>query len=592
MKKIRLLTSFIILFSMFLWVSGAAAQSSYSFQMNRENVDVYWNSDGSETIDYLFSFINDPSGHVIDFVDVGMPNGNYGDLSGPFPTPATQPGATAAPNAGELTGNYADSDGHFLNLSSDYQGQGCCGFSVDMGSSAIQPGQSGSVHVHVSKITGVLNKDSQDPNTFASADFSPTWFGSQYVHGDTDLTVNFHLPPGVLPQEPTYHDPVAGGWPCDSKPASVYDTQNRITYTWHCANASGSAQYTFGASFPLKYVPADSIVVPPPVNIDVGGAISGLGGFLQPFCCIGLVILFFVGLPILGAVNQKKRKLAYLPPKIQIEGHGIKRGLTAVEAAILMEQPLDKVMTMILFGVVKKGAAAVVSKDPLKLQVTTPAPADLHDYETNFLAAFASDNLSDRRKGLQDMTVKLVNSVSDKMKGFSRKETVDYYQNIMEQAWKQIEAAGTPEVKSDLYDQSLEWTMLDKNYDDRTRRVFTGPIFMPMWWGGYDPAYRPASAGGTFSQASMPKAAGGGTSGGKVSIPGSAFAASVVTGVQNFSSRVLGDVGSFTSTVTNRTNPVPVVKSSSTGWSGGGGHSCACACACAGCACACAGGGR
>jgi len=30
------------------------------------------------------------------------------------------------------------------------------------------------------------------------------------------------------------------------------------------------------------------------------------------------------------------------PPKISIEGHGIKRGLTAVEAAILMEEPLDR----------------------------------------------------------------------------------------------------------------------------------------------------------------------------------------------------------------------------------------------------------
>ncbi len=59
------------------------------------------------------------------------------------------------------------------------------------------------------------------------------------------------------------------------------------------------------------------------------------------------------------------------------------------------------------------------------------------------------------------------------------------------------------------------------------------------------------------------------------------------------SSKVLGDVRSFTSGVTNRTNPVPVAKSSYSGRSsGGGGHSCACACACAGCACACAGGGR
>ena len=59
--------------------------------------------------------------------------------------------------------------------------------------------------------------------------------------------------------------------------------------------------------------------------------------------------------------QPKKRKLQYLPPKVSIEGHGIKRGLTAVEAAMLLEQPLDKVLTMILFAVVKKGAAEVVA---------------------------------------------------------------------------------------------------------------------------------------------------------------------------------------------------------------------------------------
>jgi hypothetical protein len=67
----------------------------------------------------------------------------------------------------------------------------------------------------------------------------------------------------------------------------------------------------------------------------------------------------------------------------------------------------------------------------------------------------------------------------------------------------------------------------------------------------------------------------------------------VVTGVQGFSSHVIGDVKAFTSGVTNRTNPMPVASTKSGGWSGGGGGGhCACACACAGCACACAGGGR
>jgi hypothetical protein len=184
------------------------------------------------------------------------------------------------------------------------------------------------------------------------------------------------------------------------------------------------------------------------------------------------------------------------------------------------------------------------------------------------------------------MTVTLVRSVSDKMKGFSRKESVEYYKSIMEKAWAQVEADGTPEVKSQKFDENLEWTMLDKDYDDRTRRTFHGPVYVPTWWGHYDPTFRPSTTTTSMQPASVP------ISGGSRSLPGATFAASVVGGVQNFSSRVIGNVSDFTSRVTGVTNPPPKPSASSSRSGGGGGHSCACACACAGCACACAGGGR
>jgi hypothetical protein len=161
----------------------------------------------------------------------------------------------------------------------------------------------------------------------------------------------------------------------------------------------------------------------------------------------------------------------------------------------------------------------------------------------------------------------------------------------MERAWAQVESADTPEVKSETFDKYMEWTMLDKDYDDRTRRAFTGPIFVPIWWGRYDPSYRPASGPSTVSMPSADSPGGGGGGLSLPSLPGSAFAASMVSGVQNFSSGVVGNVSEFTSAITNRTNPPPPPSRSS----GGGGRSgggCACACACAGCACACAGGGR
>jgi hypothetical protein len=294
-----------------------------------------------------------------------------------------------------------------------------------------------------------------------------------------------------------------------------------------------------------------------------------------------------------GVYNGSRRKLQYLPPKVAIEGMGIKRGLTAVEAAILMEQPMDKVLTMILFSIIKKGAASVVKQDPLEIKASEPLPEGLQAYEQDFIKAFQEIDRPKRRKALQDMTVGLVKVVSSKMKGFSRRETIAYYNDIVKRAWAQVESAQTPEVKSEKYDEVMEWTMLDKDYGDRTRDIFqTGPVFLPRWWGRYDPTFgRPVSTGGAKPMAAPTSIPGGGVS--MPSLPGSAFAASMVKGVQNFSSSVIGNVNEFTSGVTNRTNPVPVTRSSSVGHTrSGGGCACACACACAGCACACAGGGR
>ena len=552
-QRLALLLAFLLLITS---ATNAAAQSSssYLFSVPKESVNVYWNADGTESLDYVLNFVNQPGAHPIDYVDMGMPNSNF-----------------------DMSTVTADVGGQSVDVSqSDYQGSGS-GFSVVMGSQTIQPGASGSVHVYVGSITGVLHPDTSD-NTYASGDFAPTYFDSQYVTGNTDMTMSFHLPLGVKPTEGRWHD-APSGFP--SQPQTALDSQSRVTYTWESTSASASSQYTFGASFPASYVPADAIVTAPAFNLDLSGLINSSASVL-PICCF---LLFFVGFPLLGVIQGQRRKLQYIPPRIGIEGHGIKRGLTAVEAAILLEEPLDKVMTMILFGVIKKGAAEVVTRDPLELAFAQTQPANLNQYEIDFLKAFGQKDLSLRRRALQDMTVALVKSVGEKMKGFSRKETQDYYKSIMEQAWKQVEDAQTPEIKGQAIDQNLEWTMLDHDYDNRSQRVFTGPIFLPMWWGGYDPMYRSAPMTTGAAPASLS------TGGRSSSLPGATFAASVVGGVQNFSSKVIGNLNSFTSGVTNVTNPPPPPSTSS--YRGGGGHGgCACACACAGCACACAGGGR
>ncbi len=564
--KNKFLFSAVLLFVLLAFPIRAAA-ASYSFALPQEDVQAYWNADGTLSIDYTFAFQNDPGASPIDYVDVGIPNSNY-DIS-------------------KVT---ADVDGWPITdiQTSQYVS---VGVALGLGARAIPPGTLGTVHAHIDRVSRVLYPDSSD-SKYASADFSPTWFDSSLVHGSTNLSVTFHLPPGVGPNDPRYHSNPQN-WPNANAPATALDSNGLVTYTWQSADANGSTQYTFGASFPASVVPASAIVTQT-IFDQLSAVLAPILAAAAPCLCVLGFFFFIILLGVLGAWQQNQRKKAYLPPTIAIEGHGIKRGLTAVEAALLAEQPLDRVMTMILFGLVKKNAATVTSSDPLQLKISDPLPAGLYPYETDFLAAFkpnaagvpASNQLALQRKGLQDMTINMLKSLQEKMKGFSRKETLDYYKTITENAWQQVAAAGTPEVKAQALDDNLEWTMTDRDFETRSQTVFGGgPVFVPIWWGRYNPTF----GGGTA--APMPSLGGHGGAISLPHLPGADFAGSIVGGVQSFSKNVIGDLTGFTSNITNKTNPIPVATSSGGGWHGGGGG-CACACACAGCACACAGGGR
>src|SRR4030065_1341442 len=352
----RRLISILLIFCLLLLISSPAIAQSYSFQLPEVTVDAYWNSDGTLSLDYTFLFVNNPSGHIIDYVDLGLPNNNYSDSN-----------ITA----------FVDGNQVFDISSSGFKGEAGSGVAFGLGQYSIPPGSSGTVRAHVENITGVLYIDNQD-NNYASAVFGTSYFGSSYVSGKTDLTLTFNLPPDVKPDEPKWHAAPSG---FSSEPSTGFDDQGRITYTWENANANGYTQYQFGASFPKTYVPSNAIVTVNPF--------AGVGKFISaaivPILCIG----GFIAIIAAGLASDSRRKKQYLPPKISIEGHGIKRGLTAVEAAILLEESLDKIMTMILFSVIKKNTAEVIKRDPFEIKVSQSLPASLHEYEQEFLRAFA-----------------------------------------------------------------------------------------------------------------------------------------------------------------------------------------------------------
>ena len=544
----RFVCIILLLFSLAALPSQVNAQE-YAYTVPQMTVDAFWNEDGTLALEYTFLFVNNEYGHPIDYVDLGLPNADF-DIS-------------------SITA-FVDGTQVFDISADNFWGDGY-GVAIGTAPNVIAPGSSGTVQVTIGRITNVLY-NATEGNNYASAVLKPATFTPETSSGLTDLTVTFHLPPGIKEDEPRYYTAPSG---FNEIPESGFDAQGRIFYRWHNSNANPSTPYEFGASFPKSYIPASSIV-----SFNIGSILDKISlEAIMPMACMGI----FVVLIGWGIISGNRRKLQYLPPKVTIEGHGIKRGLTAVEAAILLEEQLDKVMTMILFSVIKKNAAEVVSRDPLDIKSITPLPDTLHPYEIDFMNAFKESG-STRQKELRDMIVTLVRTVSEKMSGFSRRETIAYYRDITRRAWEQVEAAETPEVKSQKYEEVMDWTMLDRDYEDRTRDVFQRqPVFIPTWWGRFDPA---------FGHSSVPKTAISPTSVSRV--PGADFAASVVTGVETFSSKVVGNITDFTSKITSVTNPAPkyTSSSSSSGTRSGGGCACACACACAGCACACAGGGR
>lgn len=543
--------------------------ADYYFAIPQETIDVTVNSDGTVTLDYLYVFENQAGASPIQYVDIGMPTSSY-DLN-------------------QISGSV---NGQPVAVEKSTETKG---IALNLGDLAIQPGQRGEVRAHIPGIQRMLFKaDAQKINkqeAYGSFQFEPSFFGSEYVTGQTDMTVTLHLPAGMNQDEPLYFEPQ--NWPGQSQPEAGFEANGGVYYRWHAANADASSQYTFGAAFPARLVPAGTLLTSvPSININWDDVL--------PFVfCLGFG--GFMALSVWASITgDRKRKLEYLPPKISVEGNGIKRGLTAVEAAILMGQPMDKILTMILFSVIKKGAAEVVSQQPMQLKITQPLPEGLNTYEVDFLKAMGEKNRAAQRNGLQDMMTNLVKSVTEKMRGFSRKETVDYYQDIMNKAWQQVEQAQTPEMKMQAWDDAMDWTMLDQRFNDRTREVF-GPqtVFFPTWWGRFNPGFGGNASQNTsvFGTSNTSKSSTGGA-GNTVpqgvslpNLPGGDFAGSLANGMQNFSSSVVGNLAAFTGAVTNKTNPVPPSQTRSGGGRSGGGG-CACACACAGCACACAGGGR
>jgi len=538
-KRLLLIT---VLGTFFTLALAGSVRAQLEYHLDYEWAKIWVNQDG--TIDLLYNMSVTCDSDVLHWVKIGQPKNDF------------------------TIGEARDSSGQTLATTN-------VGDGVQVDVPDISSGQT----VRFSLITNVhdmIYEDTQNPGN-VGMQFIPTWYDVNI----NNLRVLIVLPDGVT----TQNVKTSVNWD------NNFTENGRLAVYWERQSLSPNQQYTFGVSFPKEFVP--NWVKPPPTSIVT------VPPWFSPLLFLGVAVI------VVSAVVFAVRKLPYLAPSISMETLGIKRGLTAVEASYLLDMKPNKIVTEILYSLLQKRAVWVDSTSPaVKLRILAPfqdkkgtQETPLRYYEIDFLNAIKDEGTLDEQK-LARIVMSLRDTVEEKMRGYCRRDTIDYYRKIGDKAWEQVEQAGTPELASKAYDEQLLWLLLDPNYQSRTQTAFRNRAFKPspfwLWyWYSYqhyhpNPTYKPNVENlpqrvETPTQAAKPP-----------TIPGSDFANNIATAVEKTSNNIVGNLEKFANAILPA--PPPAAKASHEPAHHGSSCVCACAacacvCACVSCACACAGGG-
>jgi len=591
----------------------------YRFQVLEMDLQVYIQPDAAARLEYKIVFRNQSGAHPIDIVDIGLPHRDY-----------------------SISNMSASIDGSTLNTirKSEYID---VGVEVHLGGRQISGGRQGTFRFQAT-MPDMVYQDTTD-KTRASLQMVPTWFDPQLQLGPTHLKMAVHFPPSVEPDEITYqneqtryHQKVLFGEGDEKHVVVVWDWPRQ---------ALSSANPKVGVSFPKRSmqrvvtISAIGMLVKwfsehPGVQAVSGVLLGGLflviffrfshgtGWILALFILGGLVFLMYhspgmhllMWLPMIGLCfwNERtlsQRKSSYLPALATVEGGGIKRGLTAPQAAVLLELPLGKVLTLVIFGLLKKGVVTMTTAEPLTVEVVpefqvprkvrqkvaSKTGVMIHQYEHPFLDTLTPKSDTPVHRIVFDGALKsLVLATARRMKGFDLSDSQDYYQRIVQRAWSEAESIGEVEQRTASVDRNFDWMMLDPQWTDRFDHWGSrGYRYHPRWVRGPGTGWSPQASGASTTPSTPATSK---SSFGEVAASFTGWAEStsngLVSAIQPGSLGIETPQGiidlSGVDRVTADVFEALGEASRNSGGGGGGGGGCACA-GCA-CACACAGGGR
>jgi hypothetical protein len=521
------------------FIPGVVGQRQYFF--GQEWAEVWINSDGSIDLFYNVSLTLD-SGEEINWISIGQPKGNF------------------------FLGSAVDQFGNTLSIEdissgSDYKVR------VNL-NSPLQAGQT-IWFTLITNVARMIYMDETNPGN-DGMQFTMSWFSEAIIE---DVRVLIVLPPGISENEVKTGSIFWNNFQYEDDRSAVY---------WEKQNLLPDERFTVGVSYPKQEGWSS-----------FSQGTDGLSSFLEDFWM--LLVFGIIGLIVL--LLFAFRKQPYKKPTMGIECLGIVRGLTAVEASYLLDLKPPQIVTEILYSVLKKRAVWVENTSPsLKFRILKPfldktgtAENPLRYYEIDFLNTINEDGSLDEEK-LASAIMYIQSTVEEKLKGYCRSDTVDYYRKIVEKAWDQVESAGTTTLISEAYDEQLLWLFLDPKTSDRTQTVFSNRIFEPdPFWFWYWYSYRYYSPNPTYKPNIMVP-----TQGQKPpTIPGADFANNIATAIEKSANNFVVNIEKFANSIipmgpkqTSSKQPVQQKAKCVCACA-----TCACACACVSCACACAGGG-
>ncbi|MFX1576837.1 MAG: hypothetical protein ACFFCF_06660, partial [Promethearchaeota archaeon] len=440
---------------------------NYDFRILNETVQVFPQIDASALINYSITFEN--YGTEFDYIDIGLPN-TYYQLSS-FRAYWSLEGAPYV----ELTSIAPSSV-------------------VDIGIEiyippAVQPGNGEEGTILVWGNQGHMVYLDTDPATpgYVGYEFIPTWYGSSYNRGTDYLACHLHFPPG-------FNNGTIAKYYYNA-PTTHYWTNTNLVYVWEYTNLANYQGILHGIGFPY-----DESYITTYYTTNGGTTTSiDLWAFLEEYgelLIYAVIFIIFFGACCIGAIKSTRLagagrrlvKRGYLPPAVKVEALGIRRGLTVIEAAVLNETPLDRVFTMVVFGLLKKELITVqrtgkakptFHPNPDAIAKAASAKGRLHYYERLFLKAITPQgNLHKTR--VRTMLNTLIKTTARKLEGYSRTDTKAFYTRMIDQAWKQIDLATTPTAQASALTDYAEWLLLTPDYE---RRIKTYPTYyVPGWY--------------------------------------------------------------------------------------------------------------